>query len=312
MMKGVPLIPTALIVGTNCSRIAGVHSRMSTNFPLTVRKTNRGPKPKDGERYPSGGLKPQGPTPELLAHRRSIAADPAMGENPLDAAFSNGWLTADHRRLGKLYASVHRAASIGGPKANVTVAMGEAVSPDVFELDLYALRSMAPADVVALWDRVFSEVEPDKDRREARAVRAMAQWRALNAAMTPAQRDEVFQVCVAESWPQWFVQRTAGERVRAQAVAERRALTDGEQALIGRRFSSSFERKRDLLTGGLEAIAKALQQGRKERRGRPSEVRPDDRSPARAAPASGYVSEVTEYVDQDGAPLYTVERRRRR
>lgn len=274
---------------------------MSKSFPLNVKSSRPGPKPKAGERYPSGDLKPPGPAPEALAQREAMRADPTRMGNPIDAAFVGGWLDIADYRAALTYASLYRRTSPGcGPRL-ASLALPEADAA----LNELRGRRLSQAEIAQLWDEIVGEAAGETPEEvERRRELASAQWRLVNAAMTPNSRAEVFLVCVREAWPQWIVQRSAGEALRAKAVAEKRALTDDELAYIARKFATAWERKRDLLVAGLRAIARTLADlsPRKDER----EVR---QRPAPAPPIGTRVIEEITCVDENGALVRIVERR---
>jgi hypothetical protein len=281
----------------------------SMNLPPLVVKPARRPgrKRKEGARQPAGRLKGQGPTPELLARRRAIAPDPAMAENPLDAAFSHGWLTENEHRAGRAYAQLFRRAALDAPRLRTTM-MGEARSEAAAELAGLRIRDMSDEAVAQLWDLAFSEQAGLGETERARqAAEALAKWRRVNADLTAAERGELFGVCVMESWPQWFCQRLAGEALRRGAEAEKRALSDAELAHIARRFSSPWERGRDALVAGLAKVAESLKSV--ARKGSPTPARMERRRPAKLGPK---VLEEADYVSPEGELLFKVEKRGRR
>jgi hypothetical protein len=276
--------------------------------PLVVKPQVRpGRKRKEGARQPAGRLKGPGPTPELLGRRRAIAPDPAMAENPLDAALSHGWLTQKEHRAGRTYAQLFRRAGLDAPRLRTTV-MGEARSEAAAELAGLRIRDMSDAAIGQLWDLAFSEQAGLGEAERSRAAaEALAKWRLINAQLTTGERDGLFSVCVMESWPQWFCQRLAGEALRRAAQAEKRALTDAELAHIARRFSSPWERQRDDLVRGLAKVADGLKSAARTKP--PARAKPQPRGTAKVGPR---VLEAANYVNEVGELLFTVERRARR
>lgn len=239
-----------------------------SQFPLNVKPIKGPGRPKGNEgrgRYPSGDLRPAGPNAELLARRAAIAADPAMAENPLDAAYSNGWLERDHWRAGKLYARVHGVAyrDSGGPRVALST-VPESAREGGDQPSVPDLHGLTIDEVMSRLYRMFAEGAPgtDPQHREDQTAAAMAKLRVMNAAMSAAQRAEVHLVCVLDSWPQWFVHRQAGAHARltyeTAAIAEKRGLNEAELAHLAFRFNSPWERKRDLLVGGLRACMRAV------------------------------------------------------
>lgn len=283
---------------------------LSKSFPLNVKKANGPGRPaKDGERYPGGDLKSHdaGPTKEALAQKEAARVDPTQMGTPLDAAYVGGWLEFEEYRAARAYISLYRRTS---PACGPRLAMFSLPEADPSLNELRG-RKLTRAEIAQLWDEIVGEEAPETDEeRERRHELIAAKWRSVNAAMTDRSRAEVFAVCVRESWPQWIVQRSAGERLRAKAVSENRALTDDELAYIAKKFASSWEGKRKLLVGGLRAVANVLRDAASPTVGL---ARPMSREPRPPAPPIGTrLIEATHYVDADGAPVLIVEKMGRR
>jgi hypothetical protein len=264
----------------------------------------------DGERYACGKLKPAGPNPTVMARRRAIAGDVSMAENPLDAALANGWLTDREHRAGKSYGMIYRQAAIGAPGL-AAGAFVETRWGEDDELRGVAIRDMSRDEIAKVWTSAFEEGPraAPADAREREAAAALVKWRVVNARLSAAVRTELFSVCIQETWPRWILERVAGEQARAAASAERRGLSDAELARIARKFAGAWERKRELLVEGLQAVARLLAE-LNSTRALPTAM--PGQSPAARPPASSLIKEVAEYVDGEGTLLFTVERRGRR
>ncbi|MBV9995471.1 MAG: hypothetical protein JO127_09675 [Caulobacteraceae bacterium] len=222
-------------------------------------RKKRGRPRKAGARYRSGGLKPEAPNPAVLARRRALAADPAMAENPLDAALANGWLTEAEHRAGRAYAALWRRSLQLAPRLAAAHLEERAATPDPERASL-RLRDMTDAEIAAAWDAAFGPgARPaDPAARDAQAAAALKRWRAVNAALTAAERAELFAVCVEERWPAWIGQRLEAEALRKAAHEERRALTEAEEAAVYRRFRGGGDERRRVLVAGLRAVGKGM------------------------------------------------------
>ena len=236
---------------------------------------------KEGERFANGRLKPQGPNARTLEMRAALGVtDIGQAFTPIQIAARQGWLSSDLCRIAATFASIHTLAGLGRSASAVgadrEVDAGAAVSGDPSAPSFFA--TLPHSEVVAIWDAVFSSVGEEPDSRQKREAQAMRQWKAANAAMTPAQRAEVFDVCILDSFPQWIIQRCAG------------------------RMATSWERKRDLLISGLQAIGQALRPAPRLTHGRTDEI-PETSTPDR----QGSVRREF-YVSEDGQPLFEVER----
>lgn len=257
-------------------------TRKKSNFTWSG-KPKAGRKPQAGARYPGGKLKPKGPNPLVVDRRRALAKDITMATCPLDVAHTNGWLDDGDYQTGIMFARLHRAAGFG----QVGAAMGASMQvPAPTELslsvalsDLSFFSGLPHAEIVELWDRVFDAETPDRDGQTRRAEKANRQWRAANAAMTLAERSEVEDVCIHDSFPQWVIQRAAG------------------------RLDTSWERKRDLLISGLRKVKRALvDQAQVNGPVVFEQVPATPRAPTRAE------VEHTVYVDEAGEKLFEAER----
>lgn len=239
----------------------------------------------EGDRYPNGKLRPQKPNARTLEMRAALGVtDIGQAFTPIQIAARQGWLSAEECRTAAMFASIHSLAGLGrsvsAVGAGLEVAAGTDVTGDPSAASFFA--TLPHSEVVAIWDAVFNTTGDPVDH-DARAKKAMQQWKLANAAMTPEQRSEVYDVCILDSFPQWVIQRAAG------------------------RMGTSWEKKRDLLIQGLRAAASALRPA--------AEIAQAavERAELEAPHASTRVGEGASirrqaYVDQDGQPLFEVER----
>lgn len=184
----------------------------------------------EGERYACGKLKPKGPNETVLAKRQ--AGDAAAGEHPLDFALSQGWITERQHRDAADYRTafnrVHRSSF--GPKL-ARANYGEVEPAEALRVKW---AQMSDEEITAIFDKVFNVVAGPEDR-EALEAAALARWKLLNAALTHAEREELFMVCVLGSWPLWMPKKAAD---RALGIKD--------------------ELKQQRLLGGLGAVGRAL------------------------------------------------------
>lgn len=260
--------------------------------------TGKGRARQAGERHPSGELKRSGPSQQLVERRRELCPNPDLSSNPLDCAYGNGWLTEKDHRTGRQYAGIYRACgfSIGSTSASA----GQEVDVGS-ELTKLSLSQMSDTAITAAWDAVMAR--PLKLGIEHDGA-LLEKWNRVNRNLNAAQRQQVYLVCVMDSWPQWLVQRIAGKTMRArlevQAKAERRGLTEDELASILAKSSTHWERSRDNLIKGLAAVRAALQPKSIQSVPEPIEATPAPRTRKRA--------ESTVYVDETGKLIREVVR----
>lgn len=181
---------------------------------------------KEGERYPSGKLKTAGPNSSVLEKRK--IGDVSAGEHPLDFALSQKWITERQHKDAMSYRAAFNFSHIGGPRLSCG-SLAEVLPSEQLRMNW---SQMSDAEIAEIFDRVFSgEPEPeDKLRLEAAALE---RWKRLNAALTPAERHELFLVCVLGSWPLWMPKRAAGHAMGAKDVLKVADLTFG-LAAVGR------------------------------------------------------------------------------
>ena len=254
-----------------------------------ISKGQGGGRPRhEGDRYPSGRLKPQGPNERSVEIRKAFGFKKMNQQRmvPLDVAHANGWLSNVDYLTGIRFANLHQTAGFsrsgGAMGATLEVDAGTEVSLSV-SLEAKSFFSGLPhAELVVLWDRVFDRGERDPVKADEASAKAMRQWKAACAAMTMQERAEVTNVCVLDSFPQWIIQRSAG------------------------REGTSWEGKRALLISGLAKVRQSLKPERVSDQSPSDQPRALNRNPARAQ------VERTVYVDGDQKPVLEVERITRR
>lgn len=188
-----------------------------------VRRSKGGRPRQDGDRYPSGKLRPPQPNDRVLAIRRSFGLD-KLGQQftPIEVAFHRGWIDEATYWTAARYAVLYRVAVTGGPGyANQNLPE----APASVEVRALSFAHLTDAEVTAIWDSAMGE--PISATDEDRRVRATKRWREVNERMSADQRREVMSVVILDGWPQWIIQRAAG------------------------RFETTWERKRELLLTGL-------------------------------------------------------------
>lgn len=256
--------------------------------------TGKGRPRKEGARHPSGKLKRAGANQTVLDRRAAICADPTMATCPLDAAYANGWLSQSEYGAGRAYIAVHARAGIGGPGAAATrdtsIPTGAALeladrwsSMNDGEVRRLRLSLLPDKEIVLIWDSAMRDLGrfADPQKAEEFARDANQRWRSLNAAMTSIERTTVDNFCIRETWPRWFWERQAGN------------------------MKTRFEDERDILIGGLRAMARAME--------KPETIAKVDLVDPRPVPKSGprEVERVI-YQDETGETLFEAERIKRR
>ena len=258
-------------------------------------KSRRGRPRKPGARFPGGKLKPvRDEGNERVRADRERLLGPLGGlhraDHPLDLALARGWIGEDHHKAGMAFARVRRQAGLGSPSMGAG-GLREAAPPA--DIDKRAPREWTDAETAAVFDAVFNKA-PSAET-EGKAADAMARWLALNAVLTAAERQQVTEVCVHASWPQWVIWR----------AAEPATL---HEWLVWAFRAAPWEAKRDVLIAGLEKIAKALRPVK--RAPIPKPVEPAPVRPPR--PRGPKLNDTTTYVDSETSePILTVVRRTR-
>ena len=216
----------------------------------------RGRPRKPGARYPSGQVKvpPRRfeATEAMSRHRAELCARPELATTPLDCAFGNGWITIEEHRVGNTYAGL--CYGVGLVKR--TGAAGSRLEATPGSAARFRWTDLEDKEISAIWDSVFGEHAVPL-RSEERDLAIYGRYLRLRQAMTGHEAQEVFLVCVMDSWPQWMAQRLTGRAIELHAQAENRAMTEDELARRAKRFTSSFEEKYRILRSGLKAMIKA-------------------------------------------------------
>jgi hypothetical protein len=183
---------------------------------------------KEGDRYACGKLKPRGPNEAVVAKRQ--AGDATAGEHPLDFALSQGWVTErQHRDAAAYRATFNRAhQGVSGPR----LAMSKYGEVEPTEALRTKWAEMSDEAIVEIFDRVFS-YEPGPEDREQLEAAALERWKRLNVALKPAEREELFMVCVLGSWPLWMPKQAADHALGIKDEVKRQRLFDGLGA-VGR------------------------------------------------------------------------------
>jgi hypothetical protein len=280
---------------------------MTSKRSRKIRRSKGGRPRKEGERYPNGDLKPKR---ELGNERVRDWRAAALGsdqnleraDSPVSLALARGWLTEGQARTADEVAKRYRrfvrwfrppALSSGGLR-EATAGSG---------VDKRSLQDMTDAEKTAVFDMVFNvrrSGAPDT------ADAALAGWQAVSKAMTPAQRSEVFAVCIQQSWPQWINWRLTEPQPMPHA-----GFAALSRWLVWAHRAGGWERGRVALVGGLDAVAELVAPPRKPRRAAPEQLSLGQMATTAAARRGPMREEVTTYTDQDGATLYEVVRRSR-
>ena len=249
---------------------------------------------KAGERYPSGKLRPPEPNARVLADRAAMLGtkvdakgqevqrtDWQNASTPMDLALARGWVTEEEHRAGAKFLACYLGARLGGPSMGhggpKEVDLGAEVGARIF-------KDMTSEEITEIWDNVFNRTA-DIDA-ESRTAASHRRWVLLNAALKRDEQDELFSVCVLNSWPQWLVQRVAGH------------------------FGTRWEAKRDVLVAGLRKVRLAMAP-RKAPAPPPAPPVPMV-SNTRVLHDAPKLVERTQYVNEAGEVLLEVELKRRR
>jgi hypothetical protein len=221
--------------------------------------SNAGRPKKEGERFPNGQLKARGavgPTAEMVAKRKVLAADGTKSTCPLDAAVAQGWLTEDQQKAGRLFASLYRKADTQGPRLARVMLPETVTSVDVRDLKF---AQLSDEEIVAIWDAVFTGNGGAPMTREQMAVNASKLWQRLAWAMRPKILAELHAVCIQEQWPSWLLRRIETKAKREAiinlATAEKRAVTEAELAELRRPMPDADQMRLALLREGLALIS---------------------------------------------------------
>jgi hypothetical protein len=241
---------------------------------------NAGRPRQEGERYPSGRLKPQ-KNERLIDAKRALVGDDldiALADDPLGFIHAKGWLTTPLYRTALAYRDIRRRAHVGGPGLD---AGGVQETSSTTGVQARSIRDMSDPEIAEVFDHVFRDV-PDTTAEE-REAQALIKWKRLEAAMTPGQRRQVSLVVLEGSWAWWMTANNLGKELVGRRLQERKDLEDG-----------------------LQAMRRAL---------RP--VRLDDTKSAGASiqsiatPKSPTIVEELRFIDEDGDPVQMVSQRGR-
>ena len=192
------------------------------------RGRSKGGRPrKEGARYPSGDLRPVGPNPETVARRRTLCDDVTMATTPIDVMLANRGITEDQHRTAVRYRQDHGYAGLCGPAVPT---QRDLSAPEGADARALTFAQLSDKEIAAVWDSAMGQTPPPANDRHASQAKAMDRYREANRLMTVRQRQEVNDVVLLDSWPQWVIQRRAGH------------------------FTTSWESKRVLLIDGLDRI----------------------------------------------------------
>jgi hypothetical protein len=164
---------------------------------------------KEGERYPSGRLKPPGPNERTIVRRK--AGDSEAGEHPIDFAYSQGWLNEVEHRAASSYRAAYDRTHIGGPRMSHG-GLCEVVPSEELRLNW---SQLSDEEIAAIFDQVFNITAPPEDRAKLDDA-ALGIWKRLNTALNAEEREELFMVCVLGSWPLWMPKRAADKALGAR------------------------------------------------------------------------------------------------
>jgi hypothetical protein len=104
---------------------------------------------------------------------------------------------------------------------------------------------MTDAEVTEIFDKVFGD-EPLPEESAKRDELALGRWRLLNVALAPAEREELFMVCVLGSWPWWMPKEAAGKVLGTRDVDKKTRLTDALTA-VGRAMRPPRPRREQII-----------------------------------------------------------------
>jgi hypothetical protein len=82
-------------------------------------------------------------------------------------------------------------------------------TPEGADVRALSFAHLTDKEVAAIWDSAMPPARSPSDDQDRRA-KATRQWKEINDAMTSAERQEVFNVVILDSWPQWIIQRASG------------------------------------------------------------------------------------------------------
>lgn len=170
---------------------------------------NAGRPRQEGERYPSGKLKPRKNERVIEAKRAFVGAgmDIALAEDPLDFIHAKGWLSTARYRTALSYRDTRRRANVGAPRLDGGGIQETSSTSGVIGRSFH---DMTDSEITEVFDHVFREApSTTADEREAQALQ---RWKRLEAAMTPDQRREVGLVVIQGSWTFWITAQNLGKQ----------------------------------------------------------------------------------------------------
>lgn len=213
--------------------------------------------------------------------------DIATASDPLDFSLARGFLTMARYKAAMAFAEAHHRARLGGPsegrggqqETSTTIADQDDAFRRIGRASKNQWDRMSRPQIAAVFDAVFNvsgAVDP-----EAAAAEGLDLWKAMNAALSPDQRSELYAVCVRRSWPQWVVFVSAGKPV-----------------------APGWDRHRVLLETGLDAVA-AMLRDRAKSRAPAVQAQPARRPYTGPIQRDGRAEEHLLYVDEEGEAVPT-------
>jgi len=177
----------------------------------------------EGDRYPSGKLKPRR-NERLIEAKRALVGDGldiALADDPLEFIRAKGWLSQGRYRTALAYRDARRRARVGAPRLD---GGGVAETSSTTGVQGRSFAEMTDAEITEVFDHVFREPPVSTDEREAQALR---RWKALEAAMSPAQRREVGLIVCDQSWSFWIMALNLGHALTPRQAQQRQDLEAG-------------------------------------------------------------------------------------
>lgn len=259
--------------------------------------TGRGRPPKPGPRHEVSGRLKEVPNPRVIAAREMFGiTDPRAPCTPLEVAYARRWIALDEFVAAKAYRGVYARAQLESP--GVIIPRDSKIQSDVGHVPGVTdqrehhiqWERIAHEDLARLWESANRDLgellEPEVV--QASAARAMVIWKRMAAMMTAKQRNEVDDFCIREAWPSWMLARVGG-----------RPAPDDD-----RRFA--------LLVAGLRAIAFRPANDRGPKASNDDAPKAASSAKPEPTPPGPIKTWTTNYVDGDGEPVLTVERRSRK
>ena len=257
---------------------------------------------KKGEREPSGRLSraaETAPNPTVIEHRRRISGSAVVdGANPADVAWERRLLTTRECAIGNAFAALHRKA--GFSMARITARADLEIEP--YDYDKRAIREMSSFEIVQAFDKIFDAARTLTPEEEAANYVA---YKALISGISSAERNLLVDFFALSVWPAWLrvLIREGDTKDVDAAIAERRALTEDEVSERAKRSRLRLRatQSRDSLKVAIGKLSRGA-------------ARAPQAPGAKPEPPSTYggrwEESVSYYVDEEGALLYEVVRRR--